>query len=138
MHVASVVLSAHVTTAEQLEERLSTLREHCPPAPYCARFAIIVGCFSRGVAYWSEEGVETRAFHRFFPDTPIAGFFGDGEYGHTVLPPVAARVQGAPSGVGGAGTASGACGGVAKGRPEGADKPASMGYTTVFTVLTIL
>ena len=34
----------------------------------------------------SAQNVESRAFRKIFPDVPLFGFFGEGEFGHEFFP----------------------------------------------------
>ncbi|CAL4221015.1 unnamed protein product, partial [Meganyctiphanes norvegica] len=56
--------------------------------------AFFFSCCGRGKLWYQQRGdnandytnVETKAFKKVFPNTPIFGFFGTGEIGITFLP----------------------------------------------------
>ena len=133
VHVASVVLSPHVTQMEQLRERLMQLRQTCPPPPVRARIGFVVVCTARGSHIWNAEGVESRLFHELFPDCPLAGFFGNGEFGNTVL---YAQSQSESQSASSARASANANACPYKSRDPA--EPTVFSYTTVFAVLTVI
>lgn len=95
--VSSVILDPHDRTPEQLRAKLDVLRRNVPHAgsserPVRAQFGFLVACCSRGQRFWGRAGVETAAFAELFPGVPLTGFFGGGEFGHTVRPDTDPRV----------------------------------------------
>lgn len=60
---------------EMLERQSRSLTARVP------RAAIIFNCCARGQSLYSKSHVDIDAFHEFFPDLPVAGYFGFSEIG---------------------------------------------------------
>ncbi|OQR74194.1 F-box only protein 22-like [Tropilaelaps mercedesae] len=54
--------------------------------------ALLFACSGRGVYFHQEQNVETEAFCELFPDVPVVGLFGNGEFGYNSLPENGSRV----------------------------------------------
>lgn len=84
--MASVVLRSDVQTPADVETSLKKLKDAKIPEDsntICFMFA----CIGRGQGYYDgKQNVEADAFHKLFPNTPLFGFFGNGEVGFDYLP----------------------------------------------------
>ena len=49
-------------------------------------FAFIFACVGRGCGLYDNDDVETTIFKKYFPNTPLVGFFGNGEVGFDWFP----------------------------------------------------
>ena len=49
-------------------------------------FALMFACCGRGEYFYGKQNVEASVFQEMFPNTPIAGIFGNGEIGAHYLP----------------------------------------------------
>ena len=49
-------------------------------------FALMFACCGRGEYFYGKSNVEASVFRQMFPNTPIAGIFGNGEIGAQYLP----------------------------------------------------
>lgn len=87
---ASVVIPASVENPKHLGRYMMKLKSCGLPEKQSVAFMFT--CCGRGYGSWmpipkfSYENVESKAFRRTFPNTPIFGFFGRGEIGITHLP----------------------------------------------------
>lgn len=54
---------------------------------YCSSIGLMFACVGRGRHhYQGKRNVESAAFRRHFPRTPLLGYFGNGEIGFKLLP----------------------------------------------------
>ena len=88
VQAASVLLSTKVNTVSKVEKELSKLKEvKLNESKSCA---FMFACCGRGRHFYKGKGhVESEAFQRLFPKTPLIGIFGNGEIGLTHCPTMA-------------------------------------------------
>lgn len=85
LRVASVVLQANINNEKLVEAELSRLRAAHLPERRSVGF--MFACIGRGENFYGgRENVESKAFRKLFPTTPLLGFFGNGEIGFDHLP----------------------------------------------------
>lgn len=85
LRVASVVLQANINNEKLVEAELSRLRAAHVPERRSVGF--MFACIGRGENFYGgRENVESKAFRKLFPTTPLLGFFGNGEIGFEHLP----------------------------------------------------
>lgn len=84
LHVASAVIREEVTSQAEVEKALKTLKD-CN-FPEQKSFAFMFACIGRGQHHYNIPNVESDAFKKLFPKTPLLGFFGNGEVGFNHLP----------------------------------------------------
>ncbi|XP_072050616.1 F-box only protein 22-like [Amphiura filiformis] len=79
VHTASVLLDSNVCSKEHVKLELQKLKK----VGLCEKksVAFMFACVGRGVDFHEEENAESEAFHELFPNTPLFGFFGNGEIG---------------------------------------------------------
>lgn len=86
VHVASVVIKDDVSDQKQIEKELFKLKD-CN-LPMDTTFAFMFACLGRGKSFHrNKENVESSIFRKVFPQTPLFGFFGNGEIGMNYLQP---------------------------------------------------
>ncbi|KAM6942989.1 F-box only protein 22 [Xenentodon cancila] len=77
---ASVLLDPHVSSAKAAEATVRRLKAAKIPEKNTLGF--MFACLGRGRGYYNNQAnVEADAFHKVFPNTPLFGFFGNGEIG---------------------------------------------------------
>ncbi|KAK3872537.1 hypothetical protein Pcinc_022382 [Petrolisthes cinctipes] len=89
---ASIVIPKCATNPRMLNDYMKQLKSCGLPEEQSIAF--MFSCCGRGYAWYRRHGnpstdyhnVETKAFRQAFPNTPVFGFFGDGEIGNTHLP----------------------------------------------------
>ncbi|XP_038071018.1 F-box only protein 22-like isoform X2 [Patiria miniata] len=79
VRAASVVLDNSVTARDKARSKFQELKKLGLPGKHSLAF--LFSCVGRGRHFYQAEDVESGAFHEVFPDTPLVGFFGGGEYG---------------------------------------------------------
>ena len=80
VHVVSVILKEAVDTAKEAEKVIKRLKDCNLPEENS--FAFMFACIGRGKAHYNgTENVESSVFKKYFPKTPLFGFFGNGEVG---------------------------------------------------------
>lgn len=82
---ASVLVPSGVRTASKMEPILATLkRAGLDERNSCA---FMFACCGRGAGlYLGKKNVESAAFRKLFPNTPLIGLFGNGEIGMAFIP----------------------------------------------------
>ena len=85
VQAASILLSTKVNTASKVEKELMKLKEMgLNETKSCA---FMFACCGRGRHFYKGKAhVESEAFKRLFPKTPLIGIFGNGEIGLTHFP----------------------------------------------------
>ena len=79
VQAASVILGNGVHQREQIKQKLQELKKlHLSEKK---SVAFMFACVGRGSGYYEEENVESSVFREVFPNTPLFGFFGNGEIG---------------------------------------------------------
>lgn len=88
MCVASTILDQDVFTERDADKAMQELKTHTASS-YNSSIGLIFACVGRGRHhYQGKRGVESAAFRRHFPRTPLLGYFGNGEIGFKLLPDV--------------------------------------------------
>ena len=83
--VASVVVEPWSETPDTIEKKLQKLKNTHIPEKNSVGF--MFACLGRGVHFHAgQENVESGLFRKVFPNTPLFGFFGNGEIGYDYLP----------------------------------------------------
>jgi len=84
--VASVLIRDEMETEQEVESVIKELAEH--KLPLANSFGLMYACVGRGIhVYDGAHNVESKVFKKYFPNTPLFGFFGNGEIGSS-YPPV--------------------------------------------------
>ncbi|BFZ01608.1 hypothetical protein BsWGS_04646 [Bradybaena similaris] len=81
--VASVLIRSQ--DIAEVERNVQTLTEH--KFPLHRSFGLMYACVGRGSHVYGKQNVESSIFRKYFPTTPLLGFFGNGEVG-CKFPPV--------------------------------------------------
>ena len=129
--VASIVVEPWSETIKEIEAKLKQLQAtHIPEK---RSIAFMFACIGRGQQF--HEGVanlESGLFRKLFPNTPLFGFFGNGEIGFDYLPdyskPEGDRNYSVFSEVTSPGEEPTA---------PAVGPPTSHGYTTIFAIMSI-
>jgi len=75
----SIVVDKKCKTKEQVEEKLKLFKEQVKLQKHSVGF--MFACIARGKYMYGEENVESTIFKRLFPEVPLVGCFGNGEFG---------------------------------------------------------
>ncbi|CAG5129097.1 unnamed protein product, partial [Candidula unifasciata] len=75
--VASVLIRGQ--DIADVERAIQTLAEH--KFPLHKSFGLMYACVGRGAHVYGTQNVESNIFRKHFPNTPLLGFFGNGEVG---------------------------------------------------------
>ncbi|XP_046418127.1 F-box only protein 22-like [Neodiprion virginianus] len=75
----SMVLNSRIKTKEQAEKELTALRDAVKLQKHTIGF--MFSCCARGDSWYSEPNVEAKIFRKLFPNVPLIGSIGDGEFG---------------------------------------------------------
>ncbi len=70
----------HLRDAQASAEDLETLLVRYQP-PGAIAGALMFSCLGRGKGLYGEPNFDSRLFHRYYPNTPLSGFFCNGEIG---------------------------------------------------------
>ncbi|XP_064608889.1 F-box only protein 22-like [Liolophura sinensis] len=84
LRVWSVIIRESVSNAEDAEKQIRQLKTS--EVSEEKSFAFMFACVGRGEGLYLQRNVESDAFHKVFPRTPLFGFFGNGEIGFNSLP----------------------------------------------------
>lgn len=76
---ASVLLDQDVVSEKAAEAALQRLKAANFPERHTLGF--MFACLGRGQNHYGKRNVEADAFRKVFPNTPLFGFFGNGEIG---------------------------------------------------------
>ncbi|XP_071169895.1 F-box only protein 22-like [Mytilus edulis] len=80
VHAASVIIREEVNTAQEVDKIIKKLKDCNIPEENS--FAFMFACIGRGKGHFKgSENVESSVFKKYFPKTPLFGFFGNGEVG---------------------------------------------------------
>ena len=79
LQVASVILKDDIRKKDEVAKVIKTLKDVGLPEENSLAF--MFACVGRGQNHYKEPDVESTIFHKFFPKTPLLGFFGNGEVG---------------------------------------------------------
>lgn len=80
----SIVVDESYKTKELVEQRLKLFKSHISLKKHSMGF--MFACCERGENMFNERNVESSIFKKLFPDIPLVGCFGDGEFGETTIP----------------------------------------------------
>ncbi|XP_012523443.2 F-box only protein 22 [Monomorium pharaonis] len=75
----SMILERKCNTKERVEERLKLFKNKVKLKKHSIGFMFV--CRARGSEMYNETNVESTIFKRLFPKVPLAGCFGNGEFG---------------------------------------------------------
>ncbi|KAK7486780.1 hypothetical protein BaRGS_00021927 [Batillaria attramentaria] len=81
VQAASVIFPPYLTTPEDADTVVQTLKEKAKDMPLDHTVAFMFACVARGMQCYGSYNVESSAFRKYFPKVPIFGFFGNGEIG---------------------------------------------------------
>ncbi len=84
IQVASVVISSATKELATIESKITKLKNTNINTDHSIGF--MFSCIGRGKHFHQQENVESKVFHKIFPETPLFGFFGNGEVGYDFLP----------------------------------------------------
>ncbi|XP_067665689.1 F-box only protein 22-like [Haliotis asinina] len=79
VQVASVVIKDDINTIEEVDKIMKKLKDNKLPEKNSIGF--MFACVGRGENHYGEINVESTVFRKYFPNTPLVGFFGNGEVG---------------------------------------------------------
>ena len=92
VQAASILLATKVNTKEKVEKELKKLKDLKWDETKTAAF--MFACCGRGRHFYKDKAhVESKAFQKLFPNTPLIGIFGNGEIGLTFCPEEQARAR---------------------------------------------
>lgn len=83
LHAVSVVIREEIKTIEEVEKAMRKLKDCNLPEE--KSFAFMFACVGRGHSHYGRDNVEADIFRKYFPKTPLLGFFGNGEVGFNFL-----------------------------------------------------
>lgn len=87
LQVASMVVPAEVNTMAEVASLLKSLKDTRVCHNVRQSIGFMFSCIGRGqYHYRGRRNVEASVFQRLFPNTPLFGFFGNGEIGFDYLP----------------------------------------------------
>ena len=81
VQVACVKFTQDVLTESQAEQTVLRLKEVSEGFNLQHSVAFMYACVARGEEHYDKKNVESAAFRKHFPTTPLMGFFGQGEIG---------------------------------------------------------
>ncbi|XP_071965112.1 F-box only protein 22-like [Antedon mediterranea] len=84
VNAASILLDENVDTEEHVIRELTQLKNAGLSETNSIGF--MFACIGRGSEFFQDWDVESKAFRKIFPRTPLFGVFGNGEIGCTNLP----------------------------------------------------
>ncbi|KAH9500927.1 F-box only protein 22 [Bulinus truncatus] len=84
VNVASALIPSDVQDEKQVDIIIKKLTEL--NFPLDNSFGLMYACVGRGVHVYGEQNVESKVFRKYFPRTPLLGFFGNGEIGSSYPP----------------------------------------------------
>lgn len=80
----SIIVDETHKTKEQVEHRLNSLKNSVQLKKHSMGF--MFACCARGESMFNECHVESSIFKRLFPEVPLVGCFGYGEFGENTIP----------------------------------------------------
>ena len=83
LKVASVVIKEDVNTEEEVNKLILRLK-NCQLSEEQS-FGFMFACVGRGKNFFLKDNLESSLFRKHFPNTPLFGFFGNGEVGFEYL-----------------------------------------------------
>lgn len=83
MRTWSILLDVYCDTQEKVEDELRTFKDRVRLKKHSMGF--MFACRIRGRDMFDENYVESTIFKQFFPEVPLVGCYGDGEFGKKML-----------------------------------------------------
>lgn len=80
----SIVVDRRCSTKEQVTKRLRLFRNQVKLKKHSVGF--MFACKARGCGMYDEKNVESTIFKTLFPEVPLVGCFGNGEFGKNTMP----------------------------------------------------
>ncbi|XP_050464621.1 F-box only protein 22-like [Cataglyphis hispanica] len=80
----SVVIDKRYSTKEQVTKRLRLFKNQVKLKKHSMGF--MFACKARGIGLYNEKNVESTIFKTLFPEVPLVGCFGNGEFGKNTMP----------------------------------------------------
>ncbi|KZC09781.1 F-box only protein 22 [Dufourea novaeangliae] len=80
----SIIVGRSYMTKDRVEQRMKSFRNRVRLKKHSIGF--MFACFARGEYMFDECNVESTIFKKYFPEIPLVGCFGDGEFGKNSLP----------------------------------------------------
>lgn len=80
----SIIVGKNYKTKECVEQRIKSFRSRVRLKKHSMGF--MFACCARGEYMFDECNVESTIFKKYFPEVPLVGCFGDGEFGRNSLP----------------------------------------------------
>ncbi|KAL6422181.1 hypothetical protein ACFW04_010898 [Cataglyphis niger] len=80
----SVVIDKRYKTKEQVTKRLRLFKNQVKLKKRSMGF--MFACKARGIGLYNEKNVESTIFKTLFPEVPLVGCFGNGEFGKNTMP----------------------------------------------------
>ncbi|XP_070164914.1 uncharacterized protein [Polyergus mexicanus] len=78
------VVDRRCSTKEQVTKRLTLFKNEVKLKKHSVGF--MFACKARGSGMYDEENVESTIFKTLFPEVPLVGCFGNGEFGKNTMP----------------------------------------------------
>ncbi|EZA61162.1 hypothetical protein DMN91_005101 [Ooceraea biroi] len=79
----STIIDVKCNTKEVIENRLKSFKDRIKLKKHSIGFMFV--CTARGSAMHGKENVESTIFKTLFPNVPLVGCFGDGEFGKNTM-----------------------------------------------------
>lgn len=70
-------------TKELVEQKLESFKNHISLRKHSIGY--MFACCERGTNKFNERDVESTIFKKLFPEVPLVGCFGDGEFGENTI-----------------------------------------------------
>ncbi|XP_029675731.1 F-box only protein 22-like isoform X2 [Formica exsecta] len=80
----SIVVDRRCSTKEQVIKRLRLFKNQVKLKKHSVGF--MFACKARGCGMYDEKNVESTIFKTLFPEVPLVGCFGNGEFGKNTMP----------------------------------------------------
>lgn len=80
----SIVVDESYNTKERIEQRLKSFKNRICLKKHSMGF--MFACCARGERMFHVCNIESSIFKKLFPEVPLVGCFGDGEFGENTLP----------------------------------------------------
>ncbi|XP_068972795.1 F-box only protein 22-like isoform X1 [Bombus flavifrons] len=80
----SIVIDEDCNTKELVEQKLESFKNHVSLRKHSIGY--MFACCERGTNMFNERDVESTIFKKLFPEVPLVGCFGDGEFGENTIP----------------------------------------------------
>lgn len=80
----SIVIDSDITDKNIVEEKLLEMKNNIKKL-FKHTVGFMYACVGRGEGLYSEKNIESSLFKKIFPNIPLVGCFGDGEFGTTTI-----------------------------------------------------